>query len=81
MNEETAMLNAVSTAVHYFNAAITNIDAVYDKPGYAEKNPALVIAFVEACSKDYHSSLLYDGLNNIAKSIDRVSDSIDELKP
>lgn len=56
MNEQKIMEQAVLTAGEYLVAARRHIDAAFGE-GYAERNPVLVAAFIQAAASDYAANL------------------------
>lgn len=67
---------APMSAAHYLYSAKRNIDEVFGE-GYAAKNPALVAAFILACSNEMtegaNAKVMGAALQEIARSIDEVA--------
>ena len=53
---DTLFRQAQATAEELLKEAVRVIDLVVFKPGYAEKNPQLVAAFMQAATADFHTS-------------------------
>lgn len=75
---ETLMRQAGDTAAEYLNAAVRHIDAKFGA-GYAERNPALVGAFMQAAASDYAASLAAAVGQDGSMSVGAISDSLDRL--
>jgi hypothetical protein len=56
------------TAAHYLSGAVKAIDEQFGK-GYAIKNPSLVASFMDVAAKDYQSSAISVGAQQIAEAI------------
>lgn len=41
-----------------------------------EENPAIIAAFIQSCAKDYETASTLKGLEDLAISLERVSDAI-----
>jgi len=66
------MSSAERTAHGYLRAAVASVDEVLGK-GSAAKFPQLVVAFMDAASKDYHASMLS---HRIAPALEALSESV-----
>lgn len=75
---ETLMKQASMTADEYFRAAIRNIDAQFG-PGYAEANPALVGAFMNAASRDFGTSMLAAVIQDVDTNVLNISEALDRV--
>lgn len=53
---ETLMEQSTSTAAYYLTAAVRYVDGVLGH-GASLRKPELVIAFMEACAKDYRCAV------------------------
>lgn len=65
---DTLMRQAPMTVDLYLRKAVESIDEVFGA-GYAKANPAVVAAFMQACSWDFATTM---GSN----SVDRLADAI-----
>lgn len=79
-NEHNLMLQAVATAETYFEKAVRIIDAQFGE-GYAKANPAVLAAFMGACSADFSATMLSNSLTNLGAAIsDSLSSIADSLE-
>lgn len=75
---EQLMEQAPMTVAGYLIAAKRHINEQFG-PGYAEKNPVLVAAFVQACAQDFETALNAGTRQTVAGSITCISDSLDRV--
>lgn len=75
---ETLFSQAGYTAKGYLINAIADIDTVFNE-GYAAENPDLIAAYMNAASRDYHSSATLISAQKIQSALYSVSVSIDGL--
>lgn len=78
----TELMNQASdTAAVYLRRAITEIDKSFGE-GFAEKNPNLVGAFMQAAASDLHGATLAKvigaALQEVSRSIEQVSSAIEK---
>lgn len=57
LTADAAVDQANDTAARYFNFAVDSIDNTFGR-GYAQKNPALVAAFMNVAVLDYNTTAL-----------------------
>jgi hypothetical protein len=62
----------------YLEIAIKSIDDQFEE-GYAEDNPDLVGAFLNACAQSEHAAYTIIASQKIARALRRVTDEIDEI--
>jgi hypothetical protein len=72
---DTLVLQAGKTANSYMADAVEAIDERFGK-GYAEKNPALVAAFMRAASADFGQAMLKLAAQDVRNGIQELANAI-----
>lgn len=65
---------AKEAAHDYMRQARDDIDKIFDEPGYAKANPALVAAYMQVAAIENATSF---GLHNISRSLAKIADRIE----
>lgn len=74
---DVTMVNgkASDQATNWMRAAVRELDKRFGE-GYAERNPALVAAMVQAASADQH----FQGVNALASAVEELADAMRSTK-
>jgi hypothetical protein len=75
---EVAFDQAGATVAHYLGEAFANLDQRFGE-GYAHDHPALVGAYLVACTKDVEAMLMYRGLCDIAEALGSIEAALQGL--
>ncbi|MFY8352929.1 hypothetical protein AAEU29_20485 [Pseudoalteromonas sp. SSM20] len=66
----------------YMSDAVVEIDKQFGE-GFAEKNPALIAAFMQAaisdCGANVQAKVIGEAIENVADALNKVGDSLDEI--
>jgi hypothetical protein len=75
---ETLMRQAGHTAQYWLGRAINDIDELLGK-GYAEKNPALINAYMQSAGLDQCAMYLRNIGDTIDEGTNRIGDAINDI--
>lgn len=74
----TLFLQAPKTVSEYMTKAVDAIDSEFGK-GFAKNNPALVGAFIQASTQDFHTAMMKVAAQDLGGNLNGLSMAIESL--